>query len=81
MIVSFNEMLVNTDSTSRVATYIQGYIGYKTRSFQNVPSEPQAKNFLFFIEKLCFVLEIFKFLYFNHSMIYQICDVMMSVST
>ena len=45
MIVSFNEMLVNTDSTSRVATYIQGYIGYKTRSFQNVPCEPQAKNF------------------------------------
>ena len=38
-------------------------------------------KFFCFIEKLCSVLEIFEFLYFNHPMIYQICDVMMSIST
>ena len=36
-------------------------------------------KFFCFIEKLCSVLKIFKFLY--HPMIYQIWDVMMSIST
>ena len=29
----------------------------------------------YFVEKLYFILKIFKFLYFNHPLIYQICDV------
>ena len=36
--------------------------------------------FFCFIEKLCSVLKILSFYIFNHPMIYQICDVMMSNS-
>ena len=34
-----------------------------------------------FVEKSSSVLKIFTVLYFNNLMIYQICDVMMSIST
>ena len=37
--------------------------------------------FFYFKEHLCSILEIFTFLHFNHSMIYYICDVMMSIRT
>ena len=51
----------------------KGHLRHKTIPSQNVPSQAQSKNF-FFIEKLCSILKIFKFLY-------QICDAMMSIST
>ena len=57
------------------------YPRYKTITSQNVPSEAQIKNFFNFQEKLCSVFSIFKFLYLNHPMIDQICDVMTSTST
>ena len=34
-----------------------------------------------FVEKSSSVLKIFTVLYFNNLMIYQICDVLMSIST
>ena len=37
--------------------------------------------FFYFVESLCYVLKIFKILIFNHPMICQICDVIMSIST
>ena len=57
------------------------YLCYKLITSQNVWSVPQVKNFVYFLEKFCSILNIFKFLYFNHGMNYQICDVMMSIST
>ena len=36
----------------------------KMRTSQNVSSETHVTNFFFFVEKLCPVLKIFKFLYF-----------------
>ena len=58
------------------------YFRYKTVTSQNVSSEALLKNFFYFAEKLCFVLKIFKFLYFlPYHDLYQIHDVMMSSST
>ena len=41
---------------------IKGYLCYKTIASQNVSSDVQVKNF--FLEELCSILKIFKFLYF-----------------
>ena len=57
------------------------YLYYKTITSQNVSSEAQSKNFFDFVEKVCFVLKKLKFCIFNQRMIYQICDVMISIST
>ena len=43
---------------------LKGFLRYKTINSQNVLSEVQKKNFFNFIEKLCSVLDIFKFLCF-----------------
>ena len=56
-------IIFSTYSTNNWAINIKGYLRYKTITSQDVPSEAQVKNF-FFMEKLCSVLEIFKFLYF-----------------
>ena len=44
--------------------YLKGYFRCKTITFQSVSSEAQVKSFFYLVEKLCFVLKIFKFLYF-----------------
>ena len=59
----------------------KGYLCWKIITSQNVSSETQVKN--------CFILQknyvpfsrYSSFFIFNHPMIYQICDVMMSIST
>ena len=43
--------------------YLKVYLRRNALSSQNVSSEAQVKNF-YFVEKLCFVIKIFKFLYF-----------------
>ena len=43
---------------------LKGYLRYKTITPQTVLSEAQVKIFFYFIEKLCSILKIFKFLYF-----------------
>ena len=58
---------------------LKGYISYKTLTSQIVSSEAEVKNFFYFVEKLFSVLKIFCI--FNHPMIYQVCDIMMSIST
>ena len=55
-----------------------GSLRYKMITSPNVLSELQIKIFFYFVEKLCSVLKIFKL---NNAMIYQICDVTMSIST
>ena len=42
----------------------KGYLCYKMITSQNVLSEAQVMNFFYFVEKLCSVFKIFKFLYF-----------------
>ena len=57
----------------------KGYLCYKMITSKNVPSEAQVKNF--FISQKSYV-PFSKYLsHLNHPMIYQICDVMMSIST
>ena len=58
---------------------VKGYLRYKTITSQNVPSKAQIKNFLF-RRKIMFRsqdIQVFVFL----TMIYQISDVTMSIST
>ena len=44
---------------------LKGYLRYKTITSQNVPSKAQHRlRIFYFVEKLCSVLKIFKFLYF-----------------
>ena len=58
---------------------IKDYLHYKTITSQNVSSRTWIKNFLF-IERLRSILKIFKILFFNHPIIHQFCNVMMSIS-
>ena len=44
---------------------IKGYLRYKTINSQNVSSEAHVKSFFYFIEKSCFILKVFKLLYFQ----------------
>ena len=61
--------------------FIKGYLRYKTITSQIVPSEAQIR--IFFISQKNFVpfSRYSSFCIFNHHMIYQICDVTVSIST
>ena len=60
-----NLKLAITETEIKLDSFIlQGYLRYNTIISQNVLSEAHIKNFFYFVEKLCFVLKIFKFLYF-----------------
>ena len=59
----------------------KGYLRYKTITPQNVLSEAQAKNFFISWKSYVPFSRYSSFCIFNHPMIYQICDVMMSIST
>ena len=69
-----------TSSYFKTVIEVKGYLRYKMITSQNVLFEVQVKKFFYFVEKLCSVLEIFKFCVFNHPLIYKICDVMMNIS-
>ena len=60
---------------------LKGYLHYKTISSQNLSYEAQAKNF--FISEKSYVpfSKYSSFCIFSHPMIYQICDVMISITT
>ena len=47
--------------------YIKGYLRFKALTSENVLSKAEVKDFFFFVEKLCSVLKILKFLYFYTS--------------
>ena len=58
--------------------HFKGYFRYKTITYRNVSSGAQVKNF-FILWKSDFLFSRYSsFCIFNHLMIYQICDVMMS---
>ena len=56
-----------------------GYLYHKTITSQDVPSKAQIKNFLYGRRIVSFS-RYSRFCIFNHQMIYQICDVTMSIS-
>ena len=60
--------------------YFKCYLHCKTITSRNVPSEAQIKIFLF-RRKIVPFSRYSSFCILNHPMIYQICDVMMSIST
>ena len=58
--------------------HLKGYLRYKTITSQKVPSEAQVKDFSFHYVPFSRYSSVW---IFNHPMIYQICDVIMSIST
>ena len=56
---------------------IIGYVRHKRITFQNLPSQVQVKNFFILYKHVPFS-RYYSFCVFNHLMINQICDVMMS---
>ena len=60
---------------------VKGYLRYKTITSQNVSPEAQVKNFFDSQKSYVPFSRYSSFSIFNHPMIYQTCDVMMSIST
>ena len=63
------------------STPFKGYLRYKTITSQNVPSKAQLKNYFISQKNYVPFSRYSSFFIFNHSMIYQISDVTMSIST
>ena len=59
----------------------KGYLCYKMITSQNVPSKAQIKNFFIWWINYVPFSRYSSFHIFYHRMIYQISDVMMSIST
>ena len=80
-VISLKKMVVSSAKFTILISWSKGYLCYKTIIYQNVSSESQVKNF--FISWKSFVpFSIYSsFCNFKHPMIYQIYDVMMSIST
>ena len=57
------------------------YLRSKTITSQNAPSEAQIKNFFHSKKNYVPFSRYSSFCIFNHPMIYQMCDVTMSIST
>ena len=78
-----NIFKVNSKDTKTMsfASVVKDYLWHKMITSQNVSLEAQVKIFFLFRRNLCFALKIFKFLYFNLLMIYQIYDMLKSIST
>ena len=60
--------------------FFKGYLRYKTTT-QNVLSEAQVRNFFISQKSYVPLSRYLSFCIFSHPIIYQICDVMMSIST
>ena len=75
-------ILYFTKPVDRKQKTFKGYLCYKTITSLNVPFEAQIKNFLFRRNIMFRSQDIHSsFCIFNHPMICQICNVMMSIST
>ena len=59
----------------------KGYLRYKMITFQNVPFEAQITNFFISQKNYVPFSRYSSFCIFNNPVIYQICDVTMSIST
>ena len=59
----------------------KGHLRYKTVTSQNVPPEANINSFFVSQKRYVPFSRYSSFCIFNHPMIYQICDVMMSIRT
>ena len=66
---------------SPIEVCFKGYLHCKMITSQNVSFDARVKNFVIFQKSYIPFLRYSRFCIFDHSMIYQICDVMMSIST
>ena len=73
-------MLQKNVSPNWMILAIKAHLRYKTKTSQNVPPKAQIKNFLFLRKIMFHSQDIQVFVFFNHTMIYQISDVTMSIS-
>ena len=78
-----NIFKVNSKDTRTIsgAFIVKGYLKHKTITSQNVSSEAQVKNSFISSKSYVLVSRYSDFFIFNHSMIFQIYNVMMSIST
>ena len=60
---------------------LKGYLRCKVKTSQNVQSETEVKIFFILYKNNVPSSRYSKFCIFNHLIIYQICDVMMNIST
>ena len=77
---SENISILLTKAQRLTTSYLlKGYLRYKTITSQNVPSGAQIKNFFISQKNYVPFSRYSNFLIFNHPMIYQICDIRMSI--
>ena len=77
---SDNISILLTKAQRLTTSYLlKDYLCYKTITSQNVPSEAQIKNFFISQKNYVPFSRYSNFLIFNHPMIYQICDIRMSI--
>ena len=78
--VSYSHLLPSTIK-KLMQQILKGYLHYKIITSQNVSSEPQVNNFFILWKSYVPFSRHLNFSIFNLPMIYQICDVLMSINT
>ena len=74
-------LLVRTTTSSDFTLNVKGYLRYKKIASQNVSSEVQVKIFFILQKSYAPFSRYSSFCIFNQPIIYQVYDVMMSIST
>ena len=75
------KLLLSISQNISSKRWLQGYLCYKTITSQNAVSEAQVEIFFVSWESYVPFSRYSSFCIFNHLMIYQICDIMMSINT
>ena len=75
------KLLLSISQNISSKRWLQGYLCYKTITSQNALSEAQVEIFFVSWESYVSFSRYSSFCIFNHLMIYQICDIMMSINT
>ena len=75
------KLLLSISQNISSKRWLQGHLCYKTITSQNALSEAQVEIFFVSWESYVPFLRYSSFCIFNHLMIYQICDIMMSINT
>ena len=80
LLIFYQFFLINF-CCKQCSTIVKGYLRYKAITSQNVSLEAQVKKFFISPESYVPFSRYLSFCILNHLIIYQICDVMMSIST
>ena len=75
------KLLLSISQNISSKRWLQGYLCYKTITSQNALSEAQVEIFFVSWESYVSFSRYSSFCIFNDLMIYQICDIMMSINT